>query len=225
MSDAHGNGPRPRAPLTLQWGRSAPDATLRAELETANGAIAALRDRVDALEAYRDDAERRMRDLLDQNTALVQLAVASQLLSTVDGRDGVFDAIEQIVINMIGSEELAIFELSPREAEPRLVRSLGLDSEQARFARAQARIREALTSGRTLFPPGRELTAVVPLKVDDTVCGAVAVFRLLEQKRVLDGGDHELLELVSRQAGIALLFSTLRRSLTPTIRPAAGTPR
>jgi hypothetical protein len=124
---------------------------------------------------------------------------------------------------MIGSEELAIFEVSTRDAGPRLARTRGV--ELGRCVRAEARVREALSSGRPVLPPGRDLTAVIPLKVDATVCGAVAVFRLLEQKRSLDATDHDLFDLLSRQAAMALLWVAARRFLAPTVRPPPRTAR
>ncbi len=62
------------------------------------------------------------------------------------------------------------------------------------------------------------LTAAVPLKIDRQVTGVIAIFRLLEQKPGLDPTDHELFDVLSHQAAMAL-YSTAFRSLRPTVRP------
>jgi hypothetical protein len=54
------------------------------------------------------------------------------------------------------------------------------------------------------------MTACIPLKVGDEVTGVIAVFRLLPQKaNALDSLDHELLDLLATQAGVALHCSRL----------------
>ena len=62
------------------------------------------------------------------------------------------------------------------------------------------------------------LTAAIPLKLDGHVTGAVAIFGLVPHKKVLAPVDHELFEIISRQAAMAL-HSAVSRSLRPTVRP------
>jgi hypothetical protein len=194
------------------------------------GQVDALRRRVAALEAARAECDSRIKELSDQNTSLVQLTVASQLLAASLERDGVLSAIEEVVVNMIGSEEFAIFDLDRDGESLNLARLRGIDAGSPRLRLATGALRYAAQSGKTLVAKGRRataespdggLTAAVPLKIDTQVTGVVAIFRLLEQKSGLDPTDHELFEVLSRQAAMAL-YSTAFRSLRPTVRPPAS---
>src|SRR5260370_35759462 len=80
-------------------------------LQVVQSELAALKRRMAALEVAHATCDARIRELHDQNTSLVQLTVASQLLSTSLERDDVLRTIEEVIVNMIGSEELAIFDL------------------------------------------------------------------------------------------------------------------
>jgi hypothetical protein len=191
---------------------------LQGEVQAARAALAATRSRLDRVEATHARCEERIRELQDRNTSLVQLTVASQLLCGGSDREDVLNAMEEIIVNMIGSEEIAILEFLPSSGSVRVTRTRGIDRSSPRFARAVAPIREAVATGRVVLPGGREITAVVPLKMDTTLFGVIAVFRLLEQKPELDSLDRELLELLGRQGAVAI-FSTAFRSLKATVRP------
>ncbi len=180
--------------------------------------LSQLRARCDLLENAHARCEDHIRDLMERNTSLVQLTVASHLLAHAADRNAVLDAIEEIVINMIGSEEVAIFEADQPERRMRIARVRGIDVRHPRFSLASAPVRQILAGGNEILAAGRELTAVVPLRIATTVYGAVAVFRLLEQKPSLDPTDRELMELLSVQGAIAL-FSATHPSLRPTVRP------
>jgi hypothetical protein len=193
------------------------------------GQIEALKRRVAALEAAHAESDARIRELSDQNTSLVQLTVASQLLSASLDREGVLSAIEEVVVNMVGSEELAIFDLDSDGRSLRVARARGIDPKSPRMRLAGGAMRNAMNAGRTLVikrrQPGLEtdggLTAAVPLKIEGQPTGVIAIFRLLEQKAELDPTDLELFEVLSRQAAMAL-YTTAYRSLRPTVRPPVG---
>jgi hypothetical protein len=196
-------------------------------IEAVQSQLDALKKRTAALETAHAKCEARIRDLHDQNTSLVQLTVASQLLANSIEREDVLCAIEEVVVNMIGSEELAIFDLEGEEQLLKIARVRGMEPTSPRLLRAFGPIRCAIRSGQTLITREARagagdadggLTAAIPLKVERNVTGLVAIFRLLEQKAGLDPTDHELFEVLSRQAAMAL-YSTAFRSLRPTARP------
>jgi hypothetical protein len=199
-------------------------------IEAVQSQLDALKKRTAALETAHARCEARIRDLHDQNTSLVQLTVASQLLANSIEREDVLCAIEEVVVNMIGSEEFAIFDLDRDGESLNLARLRGIDAGSPRLRLATGALRYAAQSGKTLVAKARRataespdggLTAAVPLKIDTQVTGVVAIFRLLEQKPGLDPTDHELFEVLSRQAAMAL-HSTAFRSLRPTVRPPAS---
>ncbi len=196
------------------------------ELESLQAQLDTLQQRLSVIEAAHARCDALIRQLHEQNTTLVQLTVASQLLASSLEREDVLATIEEVVVNMIGSEELAIFELDS-DATLKAARLRGIEAESPRLARAFGTLRHVLKTGKTLVSRARRvnpsdldggLTAVIPLKVDSNVTGVVAIFRLLEQKHGLDQVDHDLFEVLSRQAAMAL-HSTAFRSLRPTVRP------
>jgi hypothetical protein len=65
---------------------------------------------------------------LDENAKLLNLHIASLRLHEGRARQEVLLAIQEIVINLIGSEELAVFELSPDRTSLVLVSSFGIDA-------------------------------------------------------------------------------------------------
>jgi hypothetical protein len=195
--------------------------------QTVQQQLDALKKRMADLEEAHAVCDARIRELSDQNTNLVQLTVASQLLAGSMEREDVLSAIEEVVVNMIGSEELAIFDLDCDGESLRVARLRGMEPSSQRLSLASGALRHVMKSGQTLITKARRrgaegldggLTAAVPLKIERQVTGVVAIFRLLEQKPGLDPTDHELFDVLSRQAAMAL-YSTAFRSLRPTVRP------
>lgn len=145
-----------------------------------------------------------------QHTNLANLYVASyQLHGTVD-RDAVIASLQEIVINLVGSEELLIIERDLDTNEPRVLAAFGVDANAFDFSRGV--IGACLNSGERWIreeAPAFEdnLTACIPLKLDEEVSGAIAIFRLLEHKAELQPVDFELFDLLATQAATAL-FAT-----------------
>ena len=123
-------------------------------------------------------------------------------------------AIREIVIHIIGSEELAIWEVDEELQILKLIGSFGIDVEEwagvlvgSGMIGAVAQTGARFVTTEALFAPeGREetLTACIPLKHDDQVVGVVAIFRLLPQKEGLEELDYELFDLLASHAGSAL---------------------
>lgn len=146
----------------------------------------------------------------EQSSNLANLYVASYQLHTSVDRETVLTAIQEIVINLIGSEQLAIYERNG-DAEFRLAASFGFDEEQLMpFVSGEYAV-EKLGEGHVFSDPEQRqpLTACVPLQIGERVVGAILVFRLLEHKLSLQTVDHELFELLAVHASTALYCSTL----------------
>jgi hypothetical protein len=153
-----------------------------------------------------------------QNWDLVNLYAACHRLHASLDRAGVLGTIEDILTNLVGAEQAAVFERA--EKSLRLVHSCRVDAARyGSVALDDGPIGRCGASGRTFLAGPRglcersaadpELTACVPLWLETRVTGVVAVFRLLPQKAALEEIDHELLQLISTQAGIALHCASL----------------
>jgi len=164
------------------------------------------------------ELERKYMEVEQQNSDLTHLWVASNQLHASLDRSQVLAAMKEIIINLLGSEELAVFEISPDGKTLELVDSFGLDGAKEKFARiplGAGSIGEVARNGEPVVndpPPAEGLTACVPLMLGSQAVGAVAVFKLLPQKL---GGlrplDKDLLELLRAQAGLALYCTRLVR--------------
>ena len=164
--------------------------------------------------------ERKCIEIEQQNSDLTHLWVASNQLHASLDRGQVLAAVKEIIINLLGSEELAVFELSADGNALELVDSFGLDEKHklARIAVGDGSIGEVAKNGEAVVndpPPAEGLTACVPLMLGSKAVGAVAVFKLLPQKL---GGlrplDKDLLELLRAQAGLALYCTRLLQKRT-----------
>ncbi len=202
-------------------------------VRAVEGELEKLREQLAELEKAHSVCVARIRNLHEKNTNLVRLTVASQRLASSVQRDEVFSTIAEIVLDLVGSEEVAIFELAQVDGDVdalRLVHVRGLESNSPRLGRAMGPIRYALGVGQTLVARGGRrgpddadggMTAAIPLKLDGHVTGVIAIFALLEHKKALAQVDHELFEILSRQAAMAL-HSAAARSERPTVRPPRG---
>jgi regulator of replication initiation timing len=211
---------------------------LREELDRIFHEQSDLRRQLAEVEAANQQSSRPYLEVEQQNNNLANLYVASyQLHSTLD-RGEVLSAIQEIVINLIGSEELAIYELGPDGTALRLAGSFGIDPVEY----ATVPLHSGMTGiiGRTAVsgeiylagkgsdfaraPREANLTACVPLKLGDQVSGALAVFRLLPQKNGLEAIDYELFNLLAAHAGTALYLTRLHSDLSRGKAPGGETP-
>ena len=132
--------------------------------------------------------------------------------------------IQEIVVNLIGSEEVAIFEFSDDANEFQLASSFGVDLSRLKsFKAGSGPIGQRLLGGEVFVNDhvsGGEdkLTACVPLRVGERTIGAILVFRLLEHKQGLQPVDHELFELLGIHASTALYCANLHQLTAAAVR-------
>jgi hypothetical protein len=220
--------------LRLQERGNCVDQMLQ-ELDVLRGLVDRLRLEVEAHRRERDLLEHRLLEVESegrrfsekyaeveaQNTNLANLYVASYRLHATRDRQEVLSAIQEIVANLIGSEELAVYETDADGATLKLVASYGIDpAEHAAVPLGAGRIGRAAQSGGPDVGPSPaaperaaegELTACIPLKLDGQIIGALALFRLLPQKAGFEAIDHELFDLLATHAAAAL-YGTGRAS-------------
>jgi GAF domain len=209
------------APAASPPSHEAPDAEVRrlaAELALAREAIGHANRERERLRERLGELEREHQRICDAYVAIqertstvAQLYVVLERLHCGGTRSDALTAIQEIVINVVGSEELAIFER--RGDRLVLAQSFGVDPSAIReIPMGAGAIGRAAQSG-VLYVAGRSgapqsadanLTACIPLRAGERVVGAIAIWRLLGHKPGLDEGDQELFDVLSAHAGLAL---------------------
>jgi GAF domain-containing protein len=183
-----------------------------------------------ALRRQLDDLERNSSRYLDDVAAIEQrsanlanLYVSSyQLHGTLD-REAVLAAIREIVINLIGSEELGVFETA-EDGSLNLVTSFGIEETHHKHISPSHPIGRLVAEGE-IFVAGQSpvkgdvppVVACVPLKLDGRVTGSIVVFSLLPHKSSLQELDFELFDLLATHAATALYCTALHARLTAAV--------
>ena len=188
-------------------------ALLREELGSHRSQAVQLQEQLAHIEEENQRFSEKYVEVEQHNANLANLYVASYRLHSTLNRQDVLDTIQEIIINLIGSEELGIFELHPGHTSLELVSSFGI--EPARFRHIELGsgvIGKAAQTGETYLQESSNgdpdhLTSCIPLKVDGKVTGAIAIFRLLQQKDGLQEIDYELFHLLATHAATALYCS------------------
>jgi nitrate/nitrite-specific signal transduction histidine kinase len=193
-----------------------------------------LDDRIRALEAGRARLEQKVLELRteqqhlleryvgleEQNSFLTTLYVAGQRLHSTLDRAEVLQTVREIIANLVGCEEYALFRLQPDGVLHR-VDSFGVVPEAyetvlpghgliGRTVETGEVYLVGEGDGRAATEMDANLTACVPLKRNGAVTGAIALFRLLPQKLALLELDHELFRLLETHLAMALHCTELQ---------------
>lgn len=193
---------------------------MRAENDRHRQEEAALQAQVERVRKETEEYTARYSAVELQNSNLANLYVASYRLHGTLDRQEVVAAVQEIIANLIGSEEAALYELDPDTQQLQLLSALGLESEDCPpIPVGTGLIGLAARTGEILVvdpaqPSGAtglesRLTACVPLKLDGKVTGVIAIFRLLPQKGGIEELDRELFDLLATQAAFALYCTSL----------------
>ena len=175
-----------------------------------SGEVERLRARFDEIAVESQRFAEQYQHIEEQSSNLANLYVASYQLHTSVDRATVLNTIQEIVINLIGSEQLAIYQ-SNSDAEFELVASFGLDTSRMLTTVGGEWAVEKLCEGHVFQEPKERepLTACIQLQIEDRVVGAILVFRLLEHKASLQPLDYELFDLLGVHASVALYCASL----------------
>jgi GAF domain-containing protein len=193
---------------------------LREELAAAGRRCAALEECAKEAEEVNHRFSRDYLHVERQNQNLASLYVASYRLHGTVDRGELMLGLQEIASNLIGSEEMGVFEVSEDGKRLSLAAFLGLDPERYRELPAdRGLIGHALRSGQTYVAgigPGvvraqgeENLTACIPLMLAERPLGVIAIFRLLSHKPKIEDLDRELFELLAAQASVALYCTRL----------------
>ncbi len=171
-----------------------------------------LRERLAELEQDHRRASETSARIEAQMTELCsQLVMLERLHGTVD-HDEVLKALQEIVINLVGCEELALYTAAEggRELRPEL--SVGVDAAtlgavppgSGPIGRAVAEGRSWVADDGPVPQDCAGLTACLPLSAGGEVVGVLVLWRLLGHKPALTDADRRLLERLAAHAGTAL---------------------
>lgn len=185
--------------------QSAP-AAVRAELARLREEQGRLRLRLDEIEELRRSAADDLVALQEQIAQMVGLHVALRRLHEAADRAGVIEAIREIVVNVVGSEDFAL--LAPgRGGALQILAELG-GQRPARIPDGgpltSAMERGALLSGAAAAAIMPGALACVPLRARGRPAGLLLVFGLLPQKPALGPADLEVFELLQVHGALAL---------------------
>jgi hypothetical protein len=164
-----------------------------------------------------------LREQIERNHfLLMRLSAANARLTQSLEQGDVFEAIAEIIANLIGCEEIAVFDYHAAEQNFSLAwSSSGVEAEAMQpflcgagmFGRAvqqgmsQFRERQPET---LLLAQEKNLTACIILKSSGEIVGVIAVFGLLPQKNNLEWADFELLKFLETYAAVAIKFQRLQ---------------
>jgi hypothetical protein len=183
------------------------------------------------LDGIRDESERysaRYAEVEQQNSNLANLYVASYRLHGTLSRKEVLDTIQEIVANLIGSEEAALFEMDAEGRALKLAAAFGIGPERRHtIPLGDGLIGRAAQTGEIYVADPdapaeghdgeKHLTACIPLVLDGRVSGAIAIFRLLPQKAGVEDVDRELFDLLATHAATALYCTKLHQELGASV--------
>lgn len=165
-----------------------------------------------------------LREQLERQHFLLERlnAASARLLQAIELGD-VYEAIGEIIGNLMGCEEVAVFRPHSTERTFSLVWSTGVEKETLRQlgsgaglvgratyeGRSQFRNRN---QGAPLLPHESKLTGCIPLKLDREVIGVIVILGLLPQKNGLEWADFELLKYLETYGAVAAQLQDLQRN-------------
>src|SRR5437899_8008184 len=163
-----------------------------------------------------------LREQIERNHFLLMRlnAANARLIQSLEQGD-VFEAIAEIIANLLGSEEIAVFDYHPAEKTFSLAWSSGVEGEALQpflcgagmFGRAVqqglSQFQERQQDG-ALLPYEKNLTACVILKSSREIVGVIAIFGLLPQKNNLEWADYELVKFLETYGAVAMKFQRLQ---------------
>lgn len=187
-----------------------------------------LAEKLSEIEEENVDFAQRYIDVEEQNNNLANLYVASfQLHSTLDYEE-VLQIILEIIINLIGAEDFAVFLLDEKMNQLVPVGSEGIGPDEVSPVTMGEGVIGTVARDRTSYfnesPPAtreellQDPLVCIPLLIKDELIGVIALYKLLQQKEKFAPVDFELFTLLAGHAATAVfssrLYSESKRKLT-----------
>jgi hypothetical protein len=201
-------------PAAAQTNESARDRLDRCQAE-----VVRLRRRAEAAEAANHRMAAEHAEMAEGLSVLTRLWVAASALHEAVDEDAALRALEEVMINLAGTEEFDVFEMEGGALVP--VHAFGVADGRLRPhapAGVVARVVESGDAWRAESPhpesrgdgdAPREPVACIPLRMGQRVTGVVVVWGFLPQKLGFEPFDVELYALLANRAAPALRASRL----------------
>jgi len=199
-------------------------AVVRQELAGARDELAqreaAHRELSQALDRIRDESRQNLAQYAEvemHNANLANLYVASYQLHGTLQREAVLGAIQEIIVNLVGSEMFAVCEIDGPAIS--VLASVGVDPDAIGWT--TPRMHDTVTSGVPYVGSVDDERAsgdplvCLPLQLDGRTVGVIVIFALLSHKSQLEALDHELFDLLATHAATALYCTSLHERSAP----------
>ncbi|MDX1503702.1 MAG: GAF domain-containing protein [Thermoanaerobaculia bacterium] len=172
-----------------------------------------LRERLEAAERDLGELTERLVDTENQRGRLMNLYVATyQLHATLDMEE-VKATIGEISRELLGAERFVLLLREEEGSRCEIALAEGFEEgsggryEGGRYEGGDPAVDQTLEDGQMRMggAEGSEALAVVPLRVQGAVVGAVVLLKLFDHKPTLTANDRDLLDLLAAHAASALL--------------------
>jgi GAF domain len=200
-----------------------------AVLPRSPGEFAEVRRSLEAAELDRLELAQRLVSTERQASRLMSLYVVTyQLHSTLDPEE-VKAAIAEITLDLLGAERFVLVLREETDGRAAIALSRGLEDGGSELFRGDsypggdAAVDAALIDGQVrLDPPNSEAIGIVPLKIRDSVVGALVVLKLFGHRTKPLSEDRELLDLLAAHAASALLAARAYSTMVRRVRTLEG---
>jgi len=175
---------------------------------------------LNAIKTENVDFAKKYVEIEEQNSALANLYVASYQLHSTLNFEEVVRIVVEIVINLIGSEQLGVFVFDEETERLTCVGSEGLtEGQRAPIVIGEGLCGKVAALGESYYvtdEAGQEEAekrgqpiACIPLKIKGRLIGVITIFKLLRQKDGFTSVDFQLFDLLAGHAATALYSSKL----------------
>ena len=161
---------------------------------------------------------------IDEQQEMIAVSNLANLYSLTDklfgtrGRKQVLESIHSIASTLTGSDEIAIFEVDPARTGLTLLAAAGIEAKDLRSIPMNVGlIGRAATSGEiyerffdldATLPAERTLQACIPLKMDRTVIGLVAIFDSKGTSFLRDPLNRDWIRVFATHAAAAMYWTS-----------------
>jgi len=182
-------------------------------LDRCQAELVTLRRRLESAETANQRLAREHALLDERVSVLTRLWVAAAALYEAETEASALRAIEEVMINLAGTEEFGLYEVEGSTLAP--VHVFGLSGARVKRHRAAGLVASALLTGQTWRAAspreetGDQPAACIPLRLGKRVAAVIVVWRFLPQKLAFEPFDAELFALLAARAAPALRAARL----------------